>query len=676
MTTSRYLAGLLVVVATVVPHALVGWAVQRVLPVRTAAEHLLAGAVAAVASLLVVGEILGSVGGFRPVPLLVAGWAVAAGALLARRRAAGEECARPVAGIPAPASPPWLGPVAVVAAGGAVVRWLAPTLVLLQRATREVDSLTYHLPFAVAFARTGWVTRYHHVYPDPVHLFYPASGELLQAVALSAMGRDVLVPVVNLGWLLLLLLAGWCAGRPDGVPGTTLLVATWLATIPLVLTTNATSALVDVATLAALVAGVALWRTADGDGRWLATSGLALGLAVSLKLTAAPVVAAFMVVAALLATGRRHRAALVLLGSAVVPGAVWFLRNLVRTGNPLPHLALPLLPSPELPVLDRFGRTVAHYLGDGPVWRSTFWPGIQSFFGVGGALAAAALVVALPAIARSGRRAVAVAVAGLVGVAGYLVSPAGAWGLEGDPVQPLFEANLRYLLPALAVLGVAAAWATAGRPVVGALVGVALAGAVAGNLLHRTGFEVDERRYATAGAVLALVLAAALLARTRPGGTRVAALAGAAALVVVAVVAGPDAARERLRDADTYATGTAEGQVFAWAAAVRPARLAIYGFDIQHPLAGPAGENEVDYLGVTEPHGGFRTPRTCPELVAAIGGADADYVLLGPAEPYGEAAPLVAWAAGLDGFELVLRAPPFAAYRVPDQVTARGCPAG
>ena len=53
-------------------------------------------------------------------------------------------------------------------------------------------------------------------YFDPIFFasYYPANSEVLHSVPLLAYDRDILSPLLNLGFLTLGLLAAYCIGRP------------------------------------------------------------------------------------------------------------------------------------------------------------------------------------------------------------------------------------------------------------------------------------------------------------------------------------------------------------------------------------------------------------------------------------------------------------------------------
>ena len=66
---------------------------------------------------------------------------------------------------------------------------------------------------------------FHYTTPVLLSWFYPANSELLHAAGMVIIGRDVLSPLLNLGWSALALLASWCLGRPWGVGGLSVLGA-------------------------------------------------------------------------------------------------------------------------------------------------------------------------------------------------------------------------------------------------------------------------------------------------------------------------------------------------------------------------------------------------------------------------------------------------------------------
>ncbi len=94
----------------------------------------------------------------------------------------------------------WLaaGAVAVVTAA-----WAVPTLAALAGGMDRADSLWYHMPLAARFAETGDLGRIDYFDPIFFASYYPANSEVFHATALLGFGRDLLSPLLNLGWLAL-----------------------------------------------------------------------------------------------------------------------------------------------------------------------------------------------------------------------------------------------------------------------------------------------------------------------------------------------------------------------------------------------------------------------------------------------------------------------------------------
>ncbi|HEX6116249.1 MAG TPA: hypothetical protein VFY99_04065, partial [Solirubrobacterales bacterium] len=190
------------------------------LPTFEGAPARLAEAVLALSTLLVVGEALGLAGRFEEWPLTAALVAVGiAQGLIAPRIDVGRETLptateggqRQFGGRRLQ-----LG-IAIAATAIVFEHWLVPTAATLAEGIYGFDSQWYHLPFAARFAETGQIWDFHYTTPVLLSWFYPANSELLHAAGMVITGRDLLSPMLNLGWLLLALLAAWCLGRPWGV---------------------------------------------------------------------------------------------------------------------------------------------------------------------------------------------------------------------------------------------------------------------------------------------------------------------------------------------------------------------------------------------------------------------------------------------------------------------------
>ncbi len=352
------------------------------------------------------------------------------------------------------------------------------------------DSTWYHGPFAAGFVQSGDTWDLHFIAPQFLAWFYPANSEVFHAAGMLAFGRDLLSPLLNLGWFVGCLVACWCIGRPYRVAPWSLALGAIALSVP-ALADQAGEARTDSVGIVFLLAAVAIALNAwggvsetekrlgregggSGVGGYLVV-GLAAGLAAGTKLNfllpAAVLVVGLVVLAPRGARGRAFAAGAL---AALAGGGYWYLRNLAHSGNPLPwiqHLGPIDLPAPEQALGGREAHSVLGYLTDGTVWSDWLLPGLHDGFGflwpllLSAALAGLLFAAAAPLSRRRdengpiwseiGPSAVVLALAGLVGLAAalaWLVAPTSASGPDGVPRG--FESGLRYLAPAL-VLGLA-----------------------------------------------------------------------------------------------------------------------------------------------------------------------------------------------------------------------------
>ena len=640
MTFVEYLLGCVLLLAGIAPIVLGAVRLRRrVLADWSGAPARLAEAVIALAAVLGVAQVLGSFGGFRRTAL-VAGLAVVGFALAAVGR--GKNAVAPLAiepdvAIEASDSPPSnlrgaglivaLLAIAIIAGG-----WTTRTAASISEGITNQDSLTYHLPHAARFYQEGWITRLHYTDPGFPDTFHPSNAELLHGVGMVMFRRDVLSPILNLGWVALALLAAWCVGRPRRLESFTLMGAALVLASPIMSLPNAGSGSNDVAVLFLLLAAVGLLLQPRIGRAATATAAVAAGLAIGTKLTAVVPVAALTI--GVLVVWRRlgwRRLSATWVGPLVAAGGFWYLRNLVRTGSPAPSLPLEAGPSPftspRFEIVDRYGFSVADYLTDGKVWKDWFLPGLRLDFGwawwLTFALAAAGVLVAF-----TESRAPLIRVLGFAaaaGAVGYIVTPTTALGLEGRPL--LFASNLVYLTPALVIaLAVLPLLRSARRPVVGwgllAIMAAALLTSQLTSDLEAWGPSFRSLGIVVAVATLAIGAAVATL-RKRGAATRVSLAIGLAALVVALLGAYP-AARNYLRDA------YADAPLWNWARNLADERIAIAGFGPQYPLYGLQLSNHVQYVGHEGPHGEFTSVPDCPTWRSALRRGGYTYVVLKP----------------------------------------------
>ncbi len=175
-----------------------------------------------------------------------------------------------------------------------------------------------------------------------------------------AFGRDLLSPLLNLGWFVGCLFAAWCIGRPYRVAPCVAGSGAIALSVP-ALSDQAGEARNDIVGIFFLLAAVAVavnaWAArSDERHRQLPTGALAVvGLAAGLgrrdqaQLPAARCGAGDRPGCDRAARGDGGARLLAAGLAALAGGGYWYLRNLVHTGNPLPwvhHLGPISLPSP------------------------------------------------------------------------------------------------------------------------------------------------------------------------------------------------------------------------------------------------------------------------------------------------------------------------------------------
>jgi hypothetical protein len=673
---------------------------RRLVPELVGAPGQLATAVLAIAGLLWIAEVLGTVGWFKVGPYLVAVtvvgfglWALVGGRwgrpsvllgfspgeseVIGERGWGEKEDAAAPEGRPHRPSPAAL--VALVIAAVAIVKFGLDVKPKLSTGMTGFDSTWYHGTFAAGFFQSGDTWGLHFIAPQFLAWFYPANSEVLHAMGMAAFHRDLLSPLLNLGWFVGCLVAGWCIGRPYRVAPISLALTAVALSVP-ALSDQAGEARNDIVGVFFLLAAVAVALNAwaaqsdpeDRDAGEIASeasevrsgesarsannlstgalvvAGLAAGLAAGTKLNFLLPAGVLVLGLALIAPrGFRWRALVTAGLAALAGGGYWYLRNLAHAGNPLPwvkHLGPITLPAPEQALGGREGHRVFGYLTDGSVWSDWFLPGLHHgltiFWPALGALALAGLLLCL------GRRASPVQrVAGLVGLAAalaWLVAPTSASGPDGSPHG--FESGLRYLAPAL-VLGLA--------------------------LLPTT--EQVRRHIARLGNETPISHPWHGKSASRRGW-----LAGIVVLgaVLVAVIGYP-VQRHYLahRYEDPAFTTPGLNAAFRWAQGISGARIATTSTR-QYPLYGKDLSNRVDYIGEEQPHGGFTAPTACQSWRRLLNAGNYDYAIttrdrIEPGKP--PYPPTARWTEA-PGATVVLRRPPTVVFRLRSQLPASSCP--
>lgn len=612
-------------------------------------------------TIVVVSELLGTVGLFRLVPLTIALVAVGIGAWRLVSRTATTTATGGASGGPAAAGP---GPVVgtpghvamVVAVGLLVGTWGTRTVDALMRGMDSIDTIWYHMPTAARFAQTGSTTGFVYVDSGGPPVFYPATTALLHGFGIVYSGTDVFSPLMNLGWVALALLAAWCIGRPFGVAPVSVIGVALVLMTPGFVATQPGGAYNDVAGVALLLSAVALMITSSP--RRLAVGiapvvlgGVAVGLAAGSKwsLLAPSAVVALGLLAASPAGARLRRAPLCVAAVAVA-GAYFYLRNLVRVDNPLPYTDLSIGPL-DVPVLksDEYSSTVLSYLFDGAAWSDHLLDGLRASLGPAWplviALTAVGIGVAVVPRATAMMRLVGLVALGMI--VGYVVTPHNL-GPEGAPIY--FGTNFRYVAPALAVA--LALLPTAGGPASRRVVWLALIGAMvavgvtqldatlwSSGIGEPFGTSV-EGPARVAGLVLGLTVVGigVLGLRAAPEvsnfGARTSVRAMAAVVGVFLIVAAAAIQtwylQGRYAGHRPYAELIFPATSYAWAQNIRDARIAYVGGGFVYPFVGPDVSNHVEFLVEPSDEGEPKPIRKCEALFRRLNRGRFDYLVAAP----------------------------------------------
>jgi hypothetical protein len=652
----------------------------------------LAESVLGITALVVAAELAGLFGAFTRWGILIALTVLAAGlAWLKRRRP------QPLAGTPPPHPPVdrWVFALAIGISALVALHWSSGAQDSFAHGIYRQDSTWYHLPFAAGFVQSGstWAINF----TDPLALvpwFYPQNSELLHGVGMLVTGNDFLSPLLNLAWMALVLLAGWCIGRPYASAAATA-IATALVLDTGMLATQAGNAPSDTACLFFFLACVAILvngnaaRAQLGESRGaLFVAGLAAGLAIGTKITMlAPVAALTVALVAIAPRQLRVRSLAAWTPGVLIAGGFWYLRNAWQAGNPLPWIKAGPLPGPDqLSLYPRTPHSVAGYATDPGVWSSQFAPALGRALGELWPLillgAAAGLIFAL---LRQRSLWQALGVAGLIVVLTYAFIPVSASGVEGLPTG--FETNLRYLAPAL-VLGLALLPLASPRPVarwmLAALGGAFFANALASGTLA-TGRVPSGLLYA-----LALVLLPVAIVQIWRSGRGVAtaapvAIAGLALVVLLGYGGQRDYLQHRYvaslappADNPGFRATPQWDAVQEWARQITGSRVGIVGPPAafgQYVFLGTNLSNRVRYIGERIPHGGYLPAEDCVDWRQAVNEGDYSYVVVTPASAVG-LGPVPQeslWTESDPAAREILRSGPASVFKIEGDLDPAGC---
>jgi hypothetical protein len=671
--TGDYILGVIGLLVIALSVAIAGRTARRAaLPAWTGTPALLADAVLAIGTLVLLAELLGLFGVLDGVILVVACLIVGGGALRlepmliragARVAHSGQDEEPDLMEAPS-ASRLELG-IAVLIALIVAAQWAGPTLLSLDRGIYGGDSLWYHLPFAAHIAQSGSVTSL--LYTDPLYLnwFYPQVSELVHAAGLLLLGNDFLSPLLNLGWLGLALFAGWCIGRPYGAGATSLAAVAAVMAANLLFSRQPGNANNDVVAIALFLSAVALLLNARWPGRptaappmgALLVAGLAAGLALGTKLTVVPPVLALTLgVIWVAGKGFRLRAAGAWIGAMAVGGGYWYARNLIVSGNPFPWQDIGPIHHAEA-LQGRHPYAIVHYATDTDVWGKYFTPALHERLGdLWPAYLGLAVIAVLVVLWRGGRIERMLGAVALLAAIAYLLTPLGASGPEGMPIG--FRLNIRYLAPglvlALTLLAIPPDFVRGRRArrlgdmerlwrlctlAIFVVLIVVSAGAVE---------AIDTDRIpGTAALALAVVALPLLLVFLSRRGLQAVPLAGIGAAAVVALAVGGRFAQDHYLD-ERYSTaapdypraehpavelGQGLGAAYDWARGTRDLNIALsgtLGALFQYGLWGGDSSNAVTYIGQHGPRGSFEEIPECPEWIAALNDGNYDYVVTTP----------------------------------------------
>lgn len=448
-----------------------GWAAWRVatrLYPDRAGTRVLAAALAAITTVLVVLEGLGTIGWLRWPAVTVLTLAIDVPVLVWLAPPKDREPLR------------WPFPTGWTIVFGAVA--VALFVMNVGRPSVNGDALIYHYPMVAGWIQDASLNHPRGFLVGEFQWWYPSNTELLHTWAVLWFRTDFLISLVS--WLFFGLLMGsvYALAAEIGMRlRQAAFVTVAVVSTPIVFFVGVRLSGVDTAVTAFMVLAVLFalrwWRNGRhlcfGDSerpgedtltlrvRDLGIAGLAAGLALGSKYTAVPFVGAMVAIflVCLAVSAVRHKAGwrglvaplIALALPAVVAGIYWYVRNLVLAGNPLyPQGILGLPDGFVLSDLTQSQVLLSHTIWDVLVPANRYlalaWIGVLGLTGVLVPIAAVANPVWLLRLRRTledwGPRFVVSAVLPLVLMVLYMSTPDSAKGPVAYPI--LFVEKIRY----------------------------------------------------------------------------------------------------------------------------------------------------------------------------------------------------------------------------------------
>ncbi len=705
MTFWQYALGMAGLAATLATFGWIAWTIRATLfPGWTGAPARLVEFVLAVAGITLICQILGMIGLFGGVEILISSlllagltrvWAGRFGTSLIRHRDRTEVDAGPGVGRIA-----WS--FVVVAVVFLLAHWWTGVQASWGQGMYSADTIWYHGPMSARIAAEGTAWPLHFTDTEYLNWFYPGNSELQHALGITFLGNDLLSPLINLAWLAVALLSAWCIGRRFGVAPLTLVAAAIVLDTGNMIPREAGTMANDVAPVALLLAAGAVLVNASGRKDFpspvaLLVIGLASGLALGTKLTALGAFAAlFILLASIAPPGSRWRTFGILILGTFVTAGIWPIRNLALSGNPIPWLQSfgPLdLPGPGRGLEGRDPYSVAHYIfvnPDGEVWGTYILDGLHNVLGpVWIPILLGSVLGALIALIRPRIGTVrALGAAAAVGAITYVFTPLTAAGPEGDPFS--FTANLRYLLPALTLglcllpLEPRLTPDRAKTPLLaGGLFALILTGLFSDSAASWSEAFSSIPWALLVGLVLVAMVALVWRLSVRQGVT--AALGALAAIVLVGGGALWAFSADYLNDrySRDFFSFQPDG-VAVWAKPLQDERIAVVGSSgafTQYTLYGDDLSNHVQYLGRRAPGGDFRAITNCAGLLEALDKGNYDYLVTTPTLDLNRptvltASPERVWVLGNTGLREIRQNGLSSVFEITGDLSSSGCRPG